>query len=52
MSRLTGIHHILKFLMNRKRFWLVPIVMMLLIIGTLVIFTQGSIFAPFVYTLF
>jgi Family of unknown function (DUF5989) len=41
-----------KFLRVRKKFWLIPIVATLLIFGALVIFTQGSAVAPFIYTLF
>jgi hypothetical protein len=37
---------------ERKKFWLLPIVMVLLLFGTLVVFTQGSVVAPFIYTLF
>ena len=41
-----------KFLRVRKKFWLIPIVIMMLIFGGLVILTQGSAIAPFIYTLF
>jgi Family of unknown function (DUF5989) len=40
------------FMRVRKRWWLGPIAMMLALLGLLVIFTQGSAVAPFVYTLF
>ena len=40
------------FMKERKKFWLLPIVMVLLLFGTLVVFTQGSVVAPFIYTLF
>ncbi len=40
------------FMALRKRWWLGPIVMMLALLGLLVIFTQGSAVAPFIYTLF
>ena len=36
----------------RKKFWLMPIVIMLLVFGGLVILAQGSAVAPFIYTLF
>jgi hypothetical protein len=40
------------FMRERKKFWLFPIVVVLLLFGTLVVFTQGSVVAPFIYTLF
>jgi Family of unknown function (DUF5989) len=40
------------FLKTRKKFWLVPIVLMMLLLGALLIFAQGSAVAPFIYTLF
>jgi hypothetical protein len=36
----------------RKKFWLVPVLIMMVIFGGLVILTKGSAVAPFVYTLF
>ncbi|MEW6246125.1 MAG: DUF5989 family protein [Nitrospirota bacterium] len=40
------------FMRERKKFWLLPIVLVLLFLGTLIVFTQGSAVAPFIYTLF
>ncbi len=40
------------FLRVRKKFWLFPIVFMMLVFGALVILSQGSAVAPFIYTLF
>lgn len=40
------------FLKERKKFWLLPIIMILLLFGGLIIFTSGSAIAPFIYTLF
>ena len=40
------------FLKERKKWWLAPIVLSLLLLGALVFFTQGSAVAPFIYTLF
>jgi hypothetical protein len=36
----------------RKKFWLLPIVMVLLGVGALLVFAQGSALAPFIYTIF
>jgi Family of unknown function (DUF5989) len=41
-----------KFLTYRKKLWLFPIYLILVIIGALLIFAESSVFAPFIYTLF
>ncbi len=40
------------FMRERKKFWLAPIIIMLLLLGGLIILSEGSAVAPFVYTLF
>ena len=40
------------FMKERKKFWLLPIVVVLLLLGSLLVLTQGSAVAPFIYTLF
>ena len=40
------------FLKERKKFWLLPIILTLLLFGVLIVLTSGSAIAPFVYTLF
>ncbi len=40
------------FMRERKKFWLAPIIIVLLLIGALLVFAQGSAIAPFIYTLF
>jgi len=40
------------FLKTRKKWWLLPIIITLALLGLLIIFTEGSAVAPFVYTLF
>jgi Family of unknown function (DUF5989) len=40
------------FMRARKKFWLAPIMLMLLVFGGLIILAQGSAVAPFIYTLF
>jgi len=42
----------IKFIMERKKFWLVPILLFLLIFGALFVVTQGTALAPFIYTIF
>ena len=41
-----------EFIIERKKFWLVPIFIVLLLFGGLIILTQGSAVAPFIYTIF
>jgi hypothetical protein len=40
------------FLRERKKFWLLPIIVMLVVFGGLLLLAQGSAVAPFIYTLF
>lgn len=40
------------FLKERKKWWLTPIIISMLLLGGLIFFTQGSYVAPFIYTLF
>jgi hypothetical protein len=41
-----------QFMRQRKKFWLAPIFIVLLLLGGLIVFAQGSAVAPFIYTLF
>jgi len=41
-----------EFLKVRKKYWLLPIIIILFIFGGLVVLTQGSAVAPFIYTIF
>lgn len=40
------------FMRVRKKWWLAPVLMVLLLVGTLLVFAQGSALAPFIYTIF
>jgi hypothetical protein len=40
------------FMKERKKFWLAPIIIVLLLLGGLIVLAQGSVIAPFIYTLF
>ena len=42
----------LLFLRERKKFWLLPIIVALALVGSLLVLAQGSAIAPFIYTLF
>ncbi len=52
MGKFGIIKEFFEFLKERKKWWLIPIVVFLLLIGVLIVFTQGSVLAPFIYTLF
>jgi len=41
-----------QFLRERKKFWLLPILIMMVVFGGLIVLSQGSAVAPFIYTLF
>ena len=40
------------FLKERKKYWLLPIIIVLALFGTLIVLSQGSAVAPFIYTIF
>lgn len=40
------------FMITRKKFWLVPMMVVAVMLGALIVFTQGSAVAPFIYTIF
>ena len=40
------------FLKVRKKYWLAPLILTIVLMGALIVFTQGSVVAPFIYTLF
>jgi Family of unknown function (DUF5989) len=52
MNRFGIIKEFWQFLRERKRWWLAPIVLFLLLLGALLIFAKGSALAPFIYSLF
>lgn len=52
MKRLSIIREFLLFLRERKKWWLAPMVIFLLLLGGLLAFAKGSALAPFIYSLF
>lgn len=52
MGKLSIIVELWSFLMSRKKWWLLPIVFFLMLLGALLVLTEGSAVAPFIYTLF
>lgn len=52
MSKLEIVKEFWDFLKVRKKWWLMPIILCLVLLGLLLIFSEGSAVAPFIYTLF
>ena len=52
MSKLAIFKEFWQFLKVRKKWWLTPVVVVLVLLGVLLVFAQGSALAPFIYTLF
>jgi len=52
MSKLSIIKELWQFLRVRKKWWLAPILIMLVLLGGLIILTQSSALAPFIYAIF
>lgn len=52
MGKVSILREFWHFLRVRKKWWLAPIIVMLLLLGILIFFSQGSAVAPFIYTLF
>ena len=40
------------FLRTRKKYWLAPLIITIVLMGALIVFTQGSVVEPFIYTIF
>ena len=49
---MSFIQELWSFMRIRKKFWLLPIMFMMLLFGGLIVLTQGSAIAPFIYTIF
>jgi hypothetical protein len=52
MYKFSILKEFLEFLKESKKWWLIPIVVFLILLGILLVFSQGSALAPFIYTLF
>lgn len=46
------LHDVWLYLKNRKKFWLAPLLLALLLLGALLVLAQGSAITPFIYTMF
>ncbi len=52
MRRLRLASEFVDFLLHRKKYWLIPVAVILLLLGIVVVFTSQSALAPLIYTLF
>jgi len=52
MGKLSIITELWAFLRIRKKWWLLPILIMIVLLGLILVFAQGSALAPFIYTVF
>jgi len=52
VGKLQIVTEYFQFLKQQKKWWMLPIVMLMVLLGLLVLFTQGSPLAPFIYTIF
>jgi len=52
MSKLNTVIQLFKLIIEKKSWWLIPIVIIFLFLGLIIILTQGSALSPFIYTLF
>lgn len=52
MGKYAIVKEFWEFMKVRKKWWLAPIIIILLLLGMLIVFTEGSALAPFIYTLF
>lgn len=49
---MSFIRELWAFMRSRKKYWLLPIVIMMVLLGAMIVLAQGSAVAPFIYTLF
>lgn len=49
---ISFLKELLEFAVTRKKLWLFPLIVVLLLLGVLIVLSQGSVIAPFIYTIF
>jgi competence protein ComGC len=52
MGQLSAVGEFWEFLKHRKKFWLLPLVLILLVLGVVIVLTANSALAPFIYSIF
>jgi hypothetical protein len=49
---MTFLREFVRFVLRRKKYWLVPVLLVMVLIGGVVVLSQGSVIAPLIYTIF
>ncbi|MFW2391229.1 MAG: DUF5989 family protein [Alphaproteobacteria bacterium] len=49
---MSFLSELMEFLLARKKYWLIPVVLLMVVFGGLLVMSQGSAVAPFIYTIF
>jgi len=49
---MSFLRELMEFMLARKKYWLIPVVLLMVLVGGLVVMSQGSAVAPFIYTIF
>jgi Family of unknown function (DUF5989) len=49
---MSFLRELMEFMLARKKYWLIPVVILMVLIGGLLVMSQGSAVAPFIYTIF
>ena len=52
MNKISILKELFEFLINNKKWWLMPIVLILVMFGTIIVLAEGSALAPFIYAIF
>jgi hypothetical protein len=52
MARSSLLGELWSYMQVRKKWWLLPLILVMLAVGSLLVFAQGSVLAPFIYTIF
>ena len=52
MSQAGITRELWSYMRERKKWWLLPLILVMLMVGALLVFAQGSVLAPFIYTIF
>jgi hypothetical protein len=49
---MSFLREFVRFIFARKKYWLVPVFLVMLLVGSIVVFSKGSVIAPMIYTIF
>ena len=52
MNKISILKELFEFMINNKKWWLMPIVLILVMFGTIIVLAEGSALAPFIYAIF